>query len=119
MVLNVILVHRTKHGCVFPEVLAVAVCLFGFSTVLAVGYYGLQVSAYLFGASPWKNRLYLVYFCGTLPLGALVDTTTVINLTDSLFFLLSVPNIIGLYLMSGEVRRDTEAYFSLVKDGKA
>lgn len=103
----------------FPEVLAVAVCLFGFSTVLAVGYYGLQVSAYLFGASPWKNRLYLVYFCGTLPLGALVDTTTVINLTDSLFFLLSVPNIIGLYLMSGEVRRDTEAYFSLVKDGKA
>ena len=44
---------------------------------------------------------------------------TVINLTDSLFFLLSVPNIIGLYLMSGEVRRDTEAYFSLVKDGKA
>ncbi|MAI91203.1 sodium:alanine symporter family protein [Ponticaulis sp.] len=103
----------------FPYLLAVAVCLFAFSTVLAVGYYGLQVSAYLFGSTPLKNRLYLIWFCGTLPLGALVDTTTVINLTDSLFFLLSVPNLIGLYILSGDVRRDTKEYLALVKKGEA
>lgn len=94
----------------FPYVLAVAVCLFAFSTILAVGYYGLQVSAYLFGATPMRNRLYLGFFCLTLPLGALVDVTTVINLTDSLFFLLSVPNIIGLYIMSDEIAREAKAY---------
>lgn len=94
----------------FPYVLVIAVCLFAFSTVLAVGYYGLQVSAYLFGATPMRNRLYLAFFCLTLPLGALVDVTTVVNLTDSLFFLLSVPNIIGLYIMSDEIAREARAY---------
>ena len=95
----------------FPYVLALAVCLFAFSTVLSVGYYGLQVSAYLFGSTPTRNRLYLMFFCGTLPLGALVDVNTVINLTDSLFFLLSVPNIIGLYIMSGDIALESESYF--------
>lgn len=95
----------------FPVILAFAVCLFAISTILAVGYYGLQVSAYLFGSTPLRNRLYLVYFCGTLPIGALVDVSTVVNYTDSFFFLLSVPNIIGLYIMSDEIRRDANKYF--------
>ncbi|MAP96555.1 MAG: alanine glycine permease [Ponticaulis sp.] len=95
----------------FPIILAFAVCLFAISTILAVGYYGLQVSAYLFGSTPLRNRLYLVYFCGTLPIGALVDVSTVVNYTDSFFFLLSIPNIIGLYIMSDEIRKDANKYF--------
>lgn len=101
----------------FPYVLAVAVCLFAFSTILAVGYYGLQVSAYLFGATPMRDRLYLGFFCVTLPIGALVDVTTVINLTDSLFFLLSVPNIVGLYVMADEIAEETRAYRMRISDG--
>lgn len=95
----------------FPAVLAVVVCLFAFSTILAVGYYGLQVWGFLVGFAPWKERLYLAAFCGCLPFGAIIDVTTVVNLVDSFFFLLSVPNLIGLYLLSGVVRRECDAYF--------
>lgn len=98
-------------GSWFPALLAIAVCLFAFSTILAVGYYGLQVWAYLVGPSKWKDRAYLAFFCGTLPIGALVDVSTVTNLADSFFFMLAVPNIIGLYILSGEVREDCERYF--------
>ncbi|WP_336964581.1 alanine/glycine:cation symporter family protein [Sphingobium aquiterrae] len=103
-------------GSWFPALLAIAVCLFAFSTILAVGYYGLQVWAYLVGPSKWKDRAYLIFFCATLPIGALVDVSTVTNLADSFFFLLAVPNIIGLYILSGEVRDDGERYFAARRD---
>ncbi|MFN3312157.1 MAG: alanine/glycine:cation symporter family protein [Hyphomonas sp.] len=87
----------------FPAILAITVCLFAFSTILAVGYYGLQICAYLFGPRPLIRRIYLTLFCVLLPIGTIADVTTVINIVDSLFFLLSVPNLIGLYILSGVV----------------
>jgi AGCS family alanine or glycine:cation symporter len=94
----------------FPFILAVAVCLFAFSTILAVGYYGLQICAYLFGPRPLIRRIYLTLFCLLLPLGTIADVTTVLNIIDSLFFLLSVPNLIGLYILSGVVASELRAF---------
>ncbi|WP_084396859.1 alanine/glycine:cation symporter family protein [Henriciella aquimarina] len=94
----------------FPSVLAVVVCLFAFSTIITVGYYGLQAWGYLVGFSPLKARLYLAFFCGALPIGSLVDVSTVIKFSDSFFFLLSVPNVIGLYIMSADIRSECLGY---------
>lgn len=94
----------------FPVILAVAVCLFAFSTILAVGYNGLQICAYLFGPRPLIRRIYLTLFCVLLPLGTIADVTTVLNIIDSLFFLLSVPNLIGLYILSGVVCAELRAF---------
>lgn len=93
-----------------PAALAIAVCLFAFSTILAAGYYGLQAAAYLFGPKPAIRRAYLAVFCSILPIGAIVEMTTVINIIDSLFFLLSVPNLIGIYLLSGVVAAELRAF---------
>tara|TARA_R110000803_G_scaffold178678_3_gene241099 strand:+ start:17890 stop:19308 length:1419 start_codon:yes stop_codon:yes gene_type:complete len=94
----------------FPYVLACAVCLFAFSTILAVGYYGQQVCRYLFGSREWVRITYLLLFCGLLPIGAVAKVSTVLNIIDSLFFLLSIPNLIGLYLMSGTVRDELNRF---------
>lgn len=90
----------------FPIVLAICVSLFAFSTVLAAGYYGQQVCRYLFGQRVWAQRVYLVVFCGILPVGAVTDVRALVNIVDSFFFLLAVPNLIGLYLMTGAIRKE-------------
>jgi AGCS family alanine or glycine:cation symporter len=56
------------------------------------------------------RRIYLCFFCGLLPVGAMVDVTTVTNLIDSLFFMLSIPNLIGLYLMHRVVGEETASF---------
>lgn len=94
----------------FPGILAVAVCLFAFSTILAVGYYGLQICRYLFGPRVLVRRIYLTLFCILLPIGAVVEMTTVINIIDSMFFLLSIPNLIGLYILSGVVASELKTF---------
>ncbi|WP_300379085.1 sodium:alanine symporter family protein [Henriciella sp.] len=99
----------------FPWVLAGAVCLFAFSTILAAGYYSLQVIDYFFRHSLLVRRIYLCFFCGLLPIGAIVDVTTVTNLIDSLFFMLSVPNLIGVYLMHNVVSREARDFRQTLK----
>ena len=94
----------------FPYILAGAVSLFAFSTILAAGYYSLQIIDYFSRHSAWMRRIYLCFFCGLLPVGAMVDVTTVTNLIDSLFFMLSIPNLIGLYLMHRVVGEETASF---------
>ena len=93
-------------GSWFPSLLAICVVLFAFSTILAGGFYGQKVCDFLFGDRRWAHLLYLFVFCVSLPLGAIADVGAVINIVDSFFFLLTVPNLIGLYLLRGFVRRE-------------
>ncbi len=87
----------------FPAMLAVCVVLFAFSTVLATGFYAQQVCGFLFAKQPWATTVYLVIFCAALPIGAVADVRAIINLIDSFFFLLTIPNLIGLYLLRNVV----------------
>ena len=87
----------------FPSLLAICVVLFALSTVLATGFYARQVCGYLFADKPWATKIYLAIFCGALPLGTLADVSSIIAIVDSFFFLLTVPNLIGLYLLRGVI----------------
>lgn len=99
----------------FPYILALAVFLFAFSTIIATGYYALQAWKYLAGESRILSRLYMLFFCGSLPVGAVIETATAINFIDSLFFLLAVPNIIGLYFFSNEIASEARGFYRRVR----
>ena len=99
----------------FPYILALAVFLFAFSTIIATGYYALQAWKYLAGESRVLSRLYMLFFCGSLPVGAVIETATAINFIDSLFFLLAVPNIIGLYFFSNEIDDEVRGFYHRVR----
>jgi len=100
----------------FPVMLAVCVSVFAFSTMIAAGFYGRQLASYISNGREWFVNLYLVLFCALLPLGAIVDFSTLIKIIDSLFFLLSVPNLVGLFLLTSvisvEIRRFRKARLS-------
>ncbi|MES2272413.1 MAG: amino acid carrier protein [Pseudomonadota bacterium] len=100
----------------FPYVLAVAVVLFAYSTLVAWGFYGLQAWGYLFGHKPWTQMTYKILYIVALPPAAVIDLGRVISIVDCSFFLMAIPNVIALYLCAGELRRDVQAYWVRVRD---
>lgn len=101
----------------FPYVLSVAVFLFAFSTLISWGYYGLQAWGYLFGHSRASELAFKLLYCLLQPIGAILSPGKVIDLIDSLFFLMVVPNLIGLALLAVPVRREMNGFLAGVKAG--
>ncbi len=94
----------------FPWLLTIAVLLFAHSTLCSVGFYGQKAYEYLFGEGPIRAMIYKVVYIGILPVGALLEIATVIDLVDSAFFLASIPNVIALYLFAPEIKRELYGY---------
>jgi alanine or glycine:cation symporter, AGCS family len=94
----------------FPWLLAVVVFLFAYSTLVAWGFYGLQAWGYLFGHGPRAQWSYKILYIVALPPAAVIDLGRVVDIVDSSFFLMAIPNVIALYLCARELRRDVRAY---------
>lgn len=102
----------------FDKVLAVAVFLFAFSTIVSWAYYTSKIWAFVFGRSQASEMIFKVVYCVALIPGAAMTTQQVYDVMDSLFFLMAVPNILGIYLMASEVRRDLTSYIHRLKRGE-
>jgi alanine or glycine:cation symporter, AGCS family len=94
----------------FPVVLAVAVVLFAYSTMLAWSYYGMKATRYLFRDSAIAENVFKIVFCVFTVIGAAATLGPVIDFSDSMIFAMSLPNIIGLYLLAGVVKRELAQY---------
>jgi len=102
----------------FPYVLAGAIFLFAFSTMISWSYYGMRAWTYLFGKSRTAEVVYKVIFLVFVVIGSSVSLGAVLDFSDMMILAMSFPNIIGLYLMSGEVRRDLNEYWRKLKAGQ-
>ncbi|WP_036383123.1 amino acid carrier protein [Muricauda sp. MAR_2010_75] len=102
----------------FPYVLAVAVFLFAFSTMISWSYYGMRAWTYLFGKSKRSEMLYKMLFLIFVVVGASVSLGAVLDFSDMMILAMSFPNIIGLYIMSGEVREDLNNYLKKLKSNQ-
>jgi len=102
----------------FPYVLAVAVSLFAFSTIISWGYYSSKVWGFVFGEGPRSMMIFKVIFCVILIPSGFFSAKTVYALVDSLYFLMAIPNIIGIYLLAPELKRDTADYLRRLKSGE-
>ncbi|HXI86829.1 MAG TPA: alanine/glycine:cation symporter family protein [Parvularculaceae bacterium] len=94
----------------FPYILLVASLLFAFTTMVSWAFYGSQAAAYLFGPSKTVDIVYKIGLCVLLSTGAAVSLSAVINFIDSMLFGMCIPNIIALYLLLPELKRDVRAY---------
>ncbi|UTW65173.1 alanine:cation symporter family protein [bacterium SCSIO 12643] len=101
----------------FPMVLAVAVFLFAFSTMISWSYYGLKAWTYLFGESKLSENTYKMIFLVFVVVGASTSMSAVITFSDMMILAMAFPNIIGLLIMSSEVREDLRVYVYKVKTG--
>ncbi|WP_372919662.1 amino acid carrier protein [Salegentibacter sp.] len=102
----------------FPYVLALAVFLFAFSTMISWSYYGMRSWTYLFGKSKKTELVYKILFLVFVVVGASISLGAVLDFSDMMILAMSFPNIIGLYIMSGEVRRDLKEYTRKLKAGE-
>src|SRR5699024_6901434 len=102
----------------FPYVLAVAVVLFAYSTVLSNTFYGMKGLGYLFGDRKSAENVYkVVFLCFTI-IGASASLGPVIVFTDSVFFLPAICNGIGLYLLAKVIRGDFDDYWQKLRVGE-
>ena len=102
----------------FPNVLAVAVVLFALSTMLSWSYYGMKATGYLFGDNPTAENAYKVIFCIAIVLGAGSTLDSVLGFSDAAIFLMSIPNVIGLYLLAKVIKQEITQYRAKVDSGE-
>jgi AGCS family alanine or glycine:cation symporter len=102
----------------FPYVLAIIVFLFAFSTMLSWSYYGLKAWTYLFGEKPLTSLIFKVLFCTFIVIGSTMSLDKVTDFSDAMIFAMSFPNIIGLYILAPEVKRDLQSYLMRLKSGE-
>lgn len=92
---------------------AIAIMMFAFSTILGWSYYGERAVEYLFGIRgilPYKIVFVIVIFFGCT--GSL---SLVWDIADTLNGFMSVPNLIAVSLLSGEVVKMTREYLDRKK----
>ncbi|MBH87969.1 MAG: alanine glycine permease [Pelagibacterales bacterium] len=102
----------------FPIILAIAAILFAFSTMIAWSYYGLKSWTYLFGNSKLSENIFKIIFCVFIIIGSSVSLGSVLNLSDSMIFLMSVANLVGVYFLASVVRNEVNNYLSDLAEGK-
>ncbi len=102
----------------FPYVLSVVVFLFAFSTMISWSYYGMRAWTYIFGKTNRSEFIYKLMFLVFVVIGASVGLGAVLDFSDMMILTMSFPNIIGLYIMSGEVRNDLKEYNRKLKAGE-
>ncbi|MCB0704272.1 MAG: alanine:cation symporter family protein [Saprospiraceae bacterium] len=100
----------------FSYLLAIAVVLFAFSTMLSWSYYGLQSWTYLFGRGKWTDLTYKFIFLLFTVLGSAVTLDAVIKFSDAMILALVFPNMIGLFFLFPKVRAELARYMLAIKN---
>ncbi|MDA0285667.1 MAG: alanine/glycine:cation symporter family protein, partial [Planctomycetota bacterium] len=100
----------------FRYVLAIAVTLFAYSTMISWSYYGERCWAYIFGDG--SSMVYRIIFLVFVFLGSIVSATNVLDFGDLMILGMAFPNVIGVVLLSGEVASDLKVYWQKYTDGE-
>lgn len=102
----------------FSIVLAVAVVLFAFSTIISWSYYGLQSWMYLFGKSARTQLTFKCIFLMFTVLGSAITLEAVIKFSDAMILALVFPNMIGLLFLFPKVKVELQRYLVLIRKRK-
>jgi amino acid carrier protein len=89
---------------------AVALVCFAFSTVLGWGLYGSRCIEYLFGSHVLKP--FTVVYALVAILGATLDLGLIWGVADTFNGLMLIPNLIGVFLLSGTFVKLVKDYFN-------
>lgn len=102
----------------FPYILAIAVVLFAFSTTITWSYYGSRSWAYLTGDSKALDIAFKAMICIAIVVGPTIDISRLVDFSDATIFAMAFPNILGLYIMAPEVKRDLASYMARIRSGE-
>jgi AGCS family alanine or glycine:cation symporter len=101
----------------FDWVLMIAIILFAYATMISWSYYGMKSWAYLFGEKNWIKQSFNILFMVCTVIGTVSGLGAVVDFSDMMILGMAFPNIIGLVIMSGEVKADLRQYMADLKGG--
>jgi AGCS family alanine or glycine:cation symporter len=102
----------------FDWVLMVAIILFAYATMISWSYYGMKSWAYLFGEKNWIKQSFNILFMVCTVIGTVSGLGAVVDFSDMMILGMAFPNIIGLLIMSKEVKADLRDYWNDLKEGR-
>ncbi len=102
----------------FPYVLTFAAVLFAFSTMISWSYYGMRAWTYLFGHGKTQENSYKILFLIFIVIGSSVKLGAVLDFSDAMLFAMSLPNVIGLYLLAPVVKRELAGFMAKLRSGE-
>jgi AGCS family alanine or glycine:cation symporter len=100
----------------FPTVLSVSIFLFAFSTMISWSYYGERAWVYIFGSK--FSIVYKLMFLALSVIATVSNTGIMVDLSSMLFLTMAIPNIFGLYVLSGDVKKQLKEYLAKLKSGE-
>lgn len=92
------------------------VTLFAFSTLISWSYYGEQGITFIFG-SKWISA-YRYVFVVFIFIGAISQLNIVLNLSDAVYGLLALPNMMACYMLLPKVKEALVEYTAKLKAGQ-
>jgi len=101
----------------FRHILSISVFLFAFATMISWSYYGLKSWTYLFGVSTGSEIIYKIIFCIFTVIGSSMSLSKVVEFSDAMIFSMSIFNIIGLYMLAGELKQDMNQFLHKIDHG--
>ncbi|GAA1872090.1 alanine/glycine:cation symporter family protein [Brevibacterium marinum] len=101
----------------YPILLAIAVALFAFSTLITWAYYGERAWSYLFGKSKGAVTIFRVLVCVFVVIGCIASFSKVVEFADAALFLCAFINILGLYMLMPVVKKEMKKYLADRKAG--
>lgn len=99
----------------FPVVLSISIFLFAFSTLISWSYYGERAWSYLFGEK--SSLIYKLIYIGFIVIASMVSTGIMVDFSFILILAMALPNILGLFILSGYVKEDLDIYLTKLKSG--
>lgn len=101
-----------------PYVLLLCMFLFAYSTLIGWSYYGVKGFDYLFGGISEKltgkriyaEKFYQILFLLMIIVGTTTSLSSIIDFSDMLVLSMSVPNILGLYLLAPVIKKEVKEY---------
>lgn len=100
----------TTFGGWVSVLLAIALCCFAFSTILGWGLYGTRCIEFLFGKKIIKP--FIAVYSLVAIIGATVDLGLLWDVAETFNGLMIIPNLIGVFLLSGTVVKLTKEFFA-------
>lgn len=99
----------------FPYVLALAVFMFAYSTLITFYYYAVKCLTFIFGEHDYLERGFQVAYLSCIVIGCAAKFSSLIDFTDAMFLSMAVPNIIGLFIFAPEIKAELKDYIKKMK----
>lgn len=91
-------------------IVTISITLFVLSTIIVIAYYGEKQAEYLFGTK-FSKVMRIVYLAAII-MGVYGGLESIYNFLDLMLGIVIIPNMIGLLMLSGEVKDLKDEFFS-------